>query len=56
MSNKSTKCCLFYICMTSAGTDMHCQMTSDITINDEVSRKYRVIDYIRVLLLLVLLL
>ena len=52
MSNRSTKCYLLYMCMTSAGTDMHCQMTSDVTINDEV-RKYRVIDYFRVLLLLV---
>lgn len=53
MSNRSTKC-LFYMCMTSAGTDMHCQMTSDVTINEV--RKYSVIDYFRVLLLLVLLL
>lgn len=31
-------------------------LSNDISINDEVSRKYRVTDYIRVLLLLALLL
>jgi hypothetical protein len=41
---------ILYVYDISAGTGMQCQKTGDITINNEV-RKYRAIDYYRVLLL-----
>jgi len=46
--------CILHVYDISAGTGIQCQKTSDVTINNEV-RKYRVIDYYRMLLLLVLL-